>query len=33
LYITKRAWPEFGRDDMLLAIEEYSRRNRRFGGL
>ena len=33
LYITKRAWPEFGKSDMLAAIEEYSRRNRRFGGL
>lgn len=33
LYITKRSWPEFGRDDMIQAIEEYSRRHRRFGGL
>lgn len=33
LYITKRPWPEFGKDDIVLAIEEYNRRNRRFGGL
>jgi undecaprenyl diphosphate synthase len=33
LYITKRLWPEFGREDMLKAIEDYSKRHRRFGGL
>ncbi|MCU0713794.1 MAG: isoprenyl transferase [Pirellula sp.] len=33
LYITKRAWPEFNKADMVQAIEEYSRRHRRFGGL
>jgi undecaprenyl diphosphate synthase len=33
IWITKRAWPEFGREDMLEAIEDYSRRHRRFGGL
>lgn len=33
LYITKRAWPEFSREDMLQAIEDYSKRHRRFGGL
>ncbi|XZE33989.1 isoprenyl transferase [Pirellulaceae bacterium SH501] len=33
LWITKRAWPEFSREDFLSAIEDYSRRHRRFGGL
>jgi undecaprenyl diphosphate synthase len=33
LWITDRAWPEFGREDMLQAIAEYSKRHRRFGGL
>jgi undecaprenyl diphosphate synthase len=33
IWITNRAWPEFGREDMLEAIEDYSRRHRRFGGL
>jgi undecaprenyl diphosphate synthase len=33
LWITKRAWPEFGREEMLEAITEYSCRHRRFGGL
>lgn len=33
LWITKRAWPEFSREDFLSAIEDYSKRHRRFGGL
>lgn len=33
IWITNRAWPEFGRNDMLEAIENYSQRHRRFGGL
>jgi undecaprenyl diphosphate synthase len=33
IWITNRAWPDFGRADMVEAIEEYSRRHRRFGGL
>jgi undecaprenyl diphosphate synthase len=33
IWITNRAWPEFGREEMLEAIEVYSRRHRRFGGL
>lgn len=33
LWITKRAWPEFSREDFLCAIEDYSKRHRRFGGL
>ncbi|AMV32025.1 Isoprenyl transferase [Pirellula sp. SH-Sr6A] len=33
LWITKRAWPEFSRHDFLDAIEDYSKRHRRFGGL
>ena len=26
-------WPDFGPDDLDAAIEEYQRRNRRFGGV
>jgi undecaprenyl diphosphate synthase len=33
LWITKRAWPEFSRNDFLAAMEDYSKRHRRFGGL
>jgi undecaprenyl diphosphate synthase len=26
-------WPDFRREDLFLAIEEYQRRERRFGGI
>jgi undecaprenyl diphosphate synthase len=28
-----KLWPDFGRDDLLAALDEYARRDRRFGGL
>ena len=31
LYFTDTLWPDFSNDDFDMAIEEYSRRNRRFG--
>lgn len=31
LYFTETLWPDFSRDQLHLAIEEYSRRQRRFG--
>ena len=31
LYFTEAFWPDFSRDLLLLAIEEYSHRQRRFG--
>lgn len=31
--ITKKYWPEFGREDFFAALEEYSKRQRRFGGV
>ncbi len=31
LYFTEKLWPDFGRDDLLEAIAEYGRRERRFG--
>jgi undecaprenyl diphosphate synthase len=31
LYFTETLWPDFSREQLLLAIEEYSRRQRRFG--
>jgi undecaprenyl diphosphate synthase len=31
LYFTDKLWPEFGRDDLMLALEDYARRERRFG--
>ena len=33
MVITEKLWPDFGKDDFVSAIEEYSRRNRRFGGI
>jgi len=32
LVFTDRRWPEFGPEDLRAAVEEYSERQRRFGG-
>ena len=31
LYFTERLWPEFTREDLVKAIEDYKKRERRFG--
>ena len=33
LYVTNTLWPDFKRSDLLTAILDYQRRDRRFGGL
>lgn len=33
LYVTETLWPDFKRSDLLRAILEYQKRDRRFGGL
>ena len=33
LIFTPVAWPDFDRDCLVEAIDEYTHRNRRFGGL
>ena len=33
LVFTDVCWPEFGRDDLLAAVAEYQRRERRFGAI
>jgi undecaprenyl diphosphate synthase len=33
MYITDKMWPDFRREDLLEAIAEYSKRQRRYGGL
>jgi undecaprenyl diphosphate synthase len=33
LWFTKRMWPDFGLDDLRLAIEAFRRRDRRFGAI
>jgi undecaprenyl diphosphate synthase len=32
LYFTPRYWPDFGSEELLEAVEEFGRRQRRFGG-
>lgn len=31
IYVTSVPWPEFGRDEFLLALEDYANRERRYG--
>ena len=31
LFFTPRMWPDFGTDDLASAVEEFRRRDRRFG--
>ena len=33
LYFTDTFWPDFGREDIDIALAEYGRRKRKFGGL
>jgi undecaprenyl diphosphate synthase len=33
LWFTDRMWPEFGTEDLRAAVQEFHRRERRFGGL
>lgn len=33
LYVTNTLWPDFGRTDLLAAILDYQKRERRYGGL
>jgi undecaprenyl diphosphate synthase len=33
LYVTDTLWPDFGRTDLLTAILNFQKRDRRFGGL
>jgi undecaprenyl diphosphate synthase len=33
LWFTDRMWPDFGADDLKAAVDEFRRRERRFGGL
>lgn len=32
-YFSKTLWPDFDKDELMLAIESFSKRKRRFGGL
>ena len=33
LYVTETLWPDFNRSDLLRALLDYQKRDRRFGGL
>jgi undecaprenyl diphosphate synthase len=33
IYVTQKLWPDFSKDDLLEAVEEFGRRNRRYGGV
>jgi len=33
VYITQTLWPDFRKDDLLEAVRDYSKRQRRFGGI
>ena len=33
IFITKKFWPDFRKDDFHSAIGDYSKRQRRFGGV
>ncbi|MCD6122712.1 MAG: di-trans,poly-cis-decaprenylcistransferase [Spirochaetales bacterium] len=32
LYFTNKLWPEWDKEDLITALKDYSKRNRRFGG-
>ncbi len=33
LYFTKTLWPDFNEDELMLAVEDFSKRDRRFGAI
>jgi undecaprenyl diphosphate synthase len=33
MYVTSKLWPDFGKEDLFEAVEEYGRRQRRYGGV
>jgi undecaprenyl diphosphate synthase len=33
IYVTQKLWPDFRKEDLIEAVEEYRRRNRRYGGI
>lgn len=33
IYVTNTLWPDFNRTELLMAVQEFQRRDRRFGGL
>ena len=33
MYIASKLWPDFGKEDLFAAVEEFGRRQRRYGAV
>jgi undecaprenyl diphosphate synthase len=33
MYVTPKLWPDFGKEDLIEAVQEFGRRQRRYGGV
>jgi undecaprenyl diphosphate synthase len=33
IVVTPKLWPDFGKEDLFAAVQEYARRHRRYGGI
>jgi undecaprenyl diphosphate synthase len=33
IYVTQKLWPDFRKEDLIEAVQEFGRRNRRYGGI
>ena len=33
IYVTQKLWPDFRKQDLIEAVQEFGRRNRRYGGI
>jgi undecaprenyl diphosphate synthase len=33
IVVTPKLWPDFGKEDLFAAMQEYARRHRRYGGI
>jgi undecaprenyl diphosphate synthase len=33
IYVTQKLWPDFRKEDLIEAVQEFRRRNRRYGGI
>ena len=33
IVVTPKLWPDFTKEDLFAAMQEYARRNRRYGGI
>jgi undecaprenyl diphosphate synthase len=33
IYVTQKLWPDFRKEDLIEAVEEFRQRNRRYGGI